>query len=354
MVRGRAAVPCSGGLAGRMEVEMDKPLISVIIPVYNILDCLERCVASVCAQTWEGLEILLVDDGSTDGTEALCDRLGEKDARIRVFHKPNGGSSSARNLGISQARGSFLGFVDSDDYIEPDMYERMMEQMGRNGCRMVQVSRDEIDEDGKRRPDVCTPPARITFQDSQSFLRELLLHRGDCSFCTKLIDRRLFDNRSFPEGELNEDFRLLVDMLQEAEGVCILPQQAYHVYYRMGSNTRRKDRNDFSRVFTDIVNNADYAQRIVDARFPILHKEAVRFGLYQRLDYLLHIPVARMNRENSFYQAVKKHCRAHLLDTIRSPFLTGRQKIYLLLLTAAPRTVRAAHSRIMDWRRAGQ
>ena len=80
-------------------------LISVIVPVYNILDCLERCVNSICGQTWKNLEILLVDDGSTDGTGKLCDLLAEKDDRIRVFHKPNGGSSSARNLGISMAQG---------------------------------------------------------------------------------------------------------------------------------------------------------------------------------------------------------------------------------------------------------
>ena len=93
-------------------------LISVIVPVYNILDCLERCVNSICAQTWKNLEILLVDDGSTDGTGKLCDLLAEKDDRIRVFHKPNGGSSSARNLGISMAKGKWIGFVDSDDWIE--------------------------------------------------------------------------------------------------------------------------------------------------------------------------------------------------------------------------------------------
>ena len=102
-------------------------LISVIVPVYNILDCLERCVNSICGQTWKNLEILLVDDGSTDGTGKLCDLLAEKDDRIRVFHKPNGGSSSARNLGISMAKGKWIGFVDSDDWIEPQMYERLYE-----------------------------------------------------------------------------------------------------------------------------------------------------------------------------------------------------------------------------------
>lgn len=337
------------GERGKADTEF--PLISVIIPIYNILDCLERCVSSVCAQTYENLEILLVDDGSTDGTGELCDRLAGTDSRIRVFHKPNGGSSSARNLGIAQARGEYLGFVDSDDYIEPDMYERMMEQMGRQGCRIVQASRDEIDENGNRRPDVCTPPAEVTVQDARSFLRELLMHRGDCSFCTKLLPKALLGEKRFPEGELNEDFYLLVGLLQEAQSICILPGQLYHVYYRMGSNTRKKDKNEFSRVFEDIVRNADYAQRVVEEHFPELRQEAVRFNLYQRLDYLLHIPVPRMTNADSFYTEVKRYCRRHLRDTVRSPYLTGKQKGYLLLLTAAPRSVRRVHGWLMERRK---
>lgn len=99
--------------------DMKKIKISIIVPVYNILEYLPRCVHSLTAQTYRNLEILLVDDGSTDGTEKLCDSLAKEDERIRVFHKKNGGSSSARNLGIREALGSFLGFVDSDDYVEP-------------------------------------------------------------------------------------------------------------------------------------------------------------------------------------------------------------------------------------------
>ena len=90
------------------------PTISVIVPVYNIMELLPRCVASLRGQTYADLEILLVDDGSTDGTGELCDRLAAEDSRIRVLHKENGGTSSARNLGIENARGEFLGFVDSD------------------------------------------------------------------------------------------------------------------------------------------------------------------------------------------------------------------------------------------------
>ena len=115
---------------------MDTTLISVVIPVYNIEEYLERCVNSICAQTYPNLEILLVDDGSTDGSGALCDALAEKDTRIRVFHKVNGGSSSARNVGVAQARGDYIGFVDSDDYISENMYELLYEAIKKNDVKM--------------------------------------------------------------------------------------------------------------------------------------------------------------------------------------------------------------------------
>lgn len=121
-------------------------LISVIVPVYNILDCLERCVNSICAQTWKNLEILLVDDGSTDGTGKLCNLLAEKDDRIRVFLKPNGGSSSARNLGISMAKGKWIGFVDSDDWSSRRCMKGCMKLRPLQALQLRRLLRDEIDE----------------------------------------------------------------------------------------------------------------------------------------------------------------------------------------------------------------
>lgn len=324
----------------------DRSLISVIIPVYNILEYLPRCVASVCSQTYEHLEILLVDDGSTDGTGALCDELAAGDARIRVFHKENGGSSSARNLGIAQARGRYLGFVDSDDYISPDMYEKLLVAIQKYEFPIAQIGRDEISENGERRPDICIPPEQEIAVSSEDFMRELLMHRGDCSFCTKLVSRELLEKRSFPQGVLNEDFHLLVQMLQEIPGIVSLPGYSYHVFYRVGSNTRKKDKNEFSRVYADSVDNADMVTEIVAKHFPQLKAVAVRFGLFQRLEYLLHIPIFRMTRENGQYRGIVSFVRKNWLKAMGNRYLTAKNKIYLSLFAAAPRGVRELHARV--------
>lgn len=327
--------------------------ISIIVPVYNSIDCLEKCVRSLAVQTYTNLEILLIDDGSTDGTAALAEELAKTDARIRVHHKENGGASSARNVGIALATGEYLAFADSDDYLEPYVYEELMRVLTEGNYPAAQISRDEVDEDGNRLPDVCIPPKKKRFCDSETFLKELLLHRGDCSFCTKLFPREVFGAHRFPEGELNEDFRLLVEMLQEIAGIVILPKQGYHVVARKASTTRTRTKDSFSRVFTDIVENADRMQALADEKYPALHAYAVRFNLYQRLDYLLHVPIPQMRADNAFYRGVKTYLRRHLADTVKNPYLTKKNKIYLLLFTIAPKTVRRVHAGKMKLRGRG-
>ena len=327
-----------------------EPKVSIIVPIYNAQEYLKRCVDSILSQDYRDFELLLMDDGSKDASGEICDAYAQQDGRVRVVHKENTGVSDTRNQALELARGTFLQFLDSDDWIEPQMYERLYEAATAAGTSIAQASRDEIDEDYHKRPDVCTPPEQEVTCTAEDFLKTLLLHQGDCSFCTKLIKKSLFEGHRFPEGKLNEDFRLLVELLCEGERVRILPEQLYHVFYRIGSNTRRKDKNDFSRVFEDIVENADYMEQLTRERYPELREYAVRFALVQRLDYLLHIPVGRMVDTDVFYKSVKQYLRGHFSDTRKNPLLDKKSRTYLTLLTIAPKTVRRVHGWTMKLR----
>lgn len=330
-------------------------MISVIVPVYNTKEYLERCVNSLLMQTYSDMEIILVDDGSTDGSGELCDRFAAREQRIRVFHKENGGSSSARNLGIDNAKGDYIGFVDSDDYVDADMYERLYAAIREHHVNAAQIGRDEIDPDGRILPDICIPPEKDECIVTEKFMEELLMHRGDCSFCTKLIKREMFSEEDesagrersrFPIGVLNEDFHLLIQMLDRIGPIVSLPGHAYHVFYRLGSNSRKESRENFSRVFADCVDNADLAAEIVAGKYPDLGTAAFRFGIFQRLEYMLHIPIAQMNRENNIYRNIVGYLRKNWLKSMRNPLLTKKNKVYHTLFALAPRSVRKLHRRL--------
>lgn len=331
-------------------------MITVIVPVYNTQRWLARCINSILIQTYTDFELLAVDDGSTDESLAILEQMARMDSRIRVIHKENGGSSSARNRALDEAVGEYISFIDSDDYIEPDMLGTLMGPVEQARTKMlplpniIQVGRNEIDEDSKLRPDICVPPVHRTDYTAEEFMRELLLHKGDCSFCTKLVKREMFDGIRFPEGMLNEDFWLLTNILEKAGGVVSLPGYKYHVFYRTGSNTRTTDKNSFSRVYADNVTNADKVLRLVDKKYPNLHKIAVRFGIFQRIDYMLHIPISKMKEENIGYMEVKLSLRSNLGAGLKSRYLTGKDKRRLFLLAIAPKLTRIVHAFTMKIR----
>ena len=329
----------------------DNKSISVIIPAYNIEDLLEKCVTSVASQDYpkELLQIIVVDDGSTDGTSHIADELARKYSNVQAIHKENGGSSSARNVGIEAATGDYLGFVDSDDYISGVMYSTMMEAALRNNADMVQIARDEISESGDKLPDVLEPFDEEKELTPTEHLRTLLMHTGDASFCTKLTKRELFtEDMRFPEGELNEDFYLMIHMLEKVNKLILLPEACYHVFYRTGSNSRKKaqDKDYFPPVFTDIVRNSDVALDLVSRNHRELIPVALRFGFVQRLDYLLHIPISKMTSDNTFYKKVVSDLRRSFARMLGNKYLSAKQKAYLTLLTLAPKAVRKLHAGI--------
>ena len=321
------------------------PYITVIVPVYNTEHYLERCINSILNQTFTDFELILVDDGSTDKSGKLIDEKAAVDSRIVAIHKPNGGSSSARNEGLKIAKGKFISFIDSDDYIEPFFLEKLSAPTySDDSLQIVQIGRTEITESGERLKDICTPPEKDTFIDSKEFFRTLIMHVGDCSFCTKLIARELFEGREFPIGKLNEDFHLLIEMLFETKGVYSLSEYGYHVCYRLGSNSRKADRNDFSPVFKDCIDNADWIEEIVKEKYPDLTEVSVRFALFQRLEYLLHIPISLMNKDYPGYKETVRYVRKHFPKLLFNKYLTRKNKLYLILFAIAPKGIRKVHS----------
>lgn len=337
---------------------MGEELISIIVPIYNTKEYLLRCVESLRNQTYSRLEMILVDDGSTDGSGEMCDRLAAEDERIRVIHKENGGSSSARNLGIAQAKGEYIGFVDSDDYVDADMYERLHDALCFYQVNAAQIGRNEIEPDGNILPDICVPPEEPESILPEKFMEELLMHRGDCSFCTKLIRRQIFEDcknefmgedgtaEYFPVGVLNEDFHLLVQLLGKTGSIVSLPGHAYHVFYRMGSNSRKAEADHFSGVYSDNVDNADMVTEIVKKDYPGLEKIVFRFGIFQRLDYMLHIPIGQMTKDNAKYCAIVDYLRKNWMKSMTNPILTVKNKVYHTLFAIAPRGIRKLHKRM--------
>ena len=141
----------------RNEEAMCEGLLSVVIPVYNIRDYVERCVRSVLAQPDVPLDVLFVDVGSTDDSGAVCDALAAEDSRVTVFHKPNGGVSTARNLGLEQATGPYIAFLDADDTFEPAALETLWYLREKAGADSAGCAHYNVTPDGKPRPELLLP-----------------------------------------------------------------------------------------------------------------------------------------------------------------------------------------------------
>ncbi|MBQ7288602.1 MAG: glycosyltransferase [Clostridia bacterium] len=220
---------------------MENPLITVIVPVYKVEPYLERCVKSVINQTYENLEIILVDDGSPDNCGNMCDAFAKQDPRIRVVHKENGGLSSARNAGLDVATGKYIGFVDSDDWIEPDMYAQLYSLLSLHNVKIAACGFRCDFPSGKTVYINRDYPANkeIEVFSKTDALRELILARKITnSVCDKLFEKSLFQTFRFTQGIVNEDFEMMPLCVEAAESVVFCPSPFYHYMMTAESITR--------------------------------------------------------------------------------------------------------------------
>lgn len=179
------------------------PRVSVIIPVYNVEMFLERCVSSVCNQSFTDMEVILVDDGSTDHSGKLCDVLAEKDSRIKVIHQKNGGLSDARNTGIAYARGQWVSFVDSDDWVEECFVDNLLKEAEKNQCAIVGCSYRKVFEN--QQYDFSDKKYNLQIYEKKEIMSNLIDNKIQQVVWNKLYKKELIDRILFEKGKYHED-----------------------------------------------------------------------------------------------------------------------------------------------------
>lgn len=222
---------------------MSNPLVSVVVPVYKVEKYLDKCVESIVGQTYENLEIILVDDGSPDNCPAMCDEWAERDNRIKVIHKENGGVSSARNAGIDAATGELIGFVDSDDWLEPDMYECLVKNAFEydadiSRCGYYVDWSDHISYVGGTERKINLP------DDIEARCEMLGTYHGTSSLCNKVYRATLFESLRIDESmKITEDWYINYILLRRSKKVVYDDICKYHYVMHADSATKSYSRS---------------------------------------------------------------------------------------------------------------
>lgn len=214
----------------------EEPKISIIVPIYNVEKYLNRCISSLVQQTYNNLEIILVDDGSPDNSAEICEEWKKKDSRIIVFHKKNGGLSDARNYGIECSHGDYIAFVDSDDYVDLNMYQTMLASMLKNECKLACCGR-YYKTKNQEIQSRCLNNETV-FTDSEAIHQLLTNGCIEEAVWDKLYSASLWKDLRFPKGEINEDIVVIPEILRRSERIVHVGLPLYYYCYNGSSITK--------------------------------------------------------------------------------------------------------------------
>ncbi len=304
-------------------------LISVIVPVYNAEKFLARCIDSLLAQTYHNIEVLLVDDGSRDGSAAICDAYAARDERVRVIHKPNGGVSAARNDGIDASKGEFIAFCDNDDFYSPGMLDRLLGMCLENDCGIAQCCPAR----GADESLATTPPQPVKVFTSremlESFYAEATIYCWD-----KLYRRSVFDHVRFPVGSYTgEDVVMVHHALLAAGHVAVTREKLYYHYINPGSVMNSGF--DVRWASGALADRVEFARR---ENLPRLLADTMAKRVYEE-GYLLV-----MNRKYNTDEASRKEFRRthrrlfreYYREAMRTPGVSAKDKAFMTARRYAP------------------
>jgi glycosyltransferase involved in cell wall biosynthesis len=272
---------------------MEGPLISVIVPVYNIEEYVRKCLGSIMEQTYKNIEIIVVDDGSTDGSSAICDELAASDSRMKVLHTTNGGQSVARNRGIKASNGDYIAFVDGDDYVAVDYILHLYELMKEHRAD-ISITNYCVQRDGAKEPEKEKEPLYVIFMNRREAL-EMLLYKKHFSTSVwgRLFRRSLFDGVEFPAGKILEDFALLYKIVDRAERLVYSSVVDYIYVQRATSTLHAKGET----IIKDLPAFSEEMKQYVTRKYPELTEAVVFRCFFTSVSCLKYIPFRKLYRK---------------------------------------------------------
>lgn len=316
-------------------------MLSIIVPVYNVKEYLDECILSIINQTFTDLEIILIDDGSTDGSSDICDSYAEKDKRIRVIHQPNKGLSGARNTGLQQIHGEWIAFVDSDDFLDHHMYETMILESEKSMADLVVCGVQTFyTEAGNKVIKGRLPAADISSVCDEKEYWIIYDQKGSMTcdvVWNKIYRRSLLEGIEFPEGKYCEDVFVMHHILSKCGGICMMPDCFYWYRLRDDSIMHEKFSTRHLAVVEALLLRSEYFKHrsmIVQQRIMLRSAVYHLATAYDKMDW-------KEKGSREYYSELRRQCIQSGLNILSRadlkfffsfvPFLLG-QKTYMALL----------------------
>ena len=283
-------------------------LISIIVPIYNVEEYLPECIDSIIHQSYKNLEIILVDDGATDSCGSICDCYACEDNRIVVIHKVNGGLSDARNVGLDQAHGEYIAFVDSDDFIEEDMIKKLYDACRNQNADIAVCGRKQVWDNGSYNLMFCVESV-IEYSPEKAIEQILINGTMDSAAWDKLYKSKLFNGMRYPVGVLHEDVNYTSRLIYQANKVIKIPYVGYNYRMRMGSITKQGFKTKKMDLFYQTKNLCEF----VEGSLPELKEQAGKFYYFN----LTNLMTLLIQTEKNEYKYEKLKIRKCSIDAFR-------------------------------------
>lgn len=303
-------------------------IISIIVPVYNAEKYLARCIDSILCQTFGDFELILVNDGSSDKSKEICEKYSESDPRIKLINQENSGVSATRNAGLDSASGEYIGFVDSDDFIEKNMYEELYNILKKTGadisvCGIKDVYSEETGNFQKIENKVLTFDAKSALE---CILSGKLLTMYSVN---KLYKKELFENLRYPVGKIYEDTVVSVQIFSKCSRIAYSPAILYYYFRNSGSITFQK----FSMKDMDIIDSGEFVFDFIKKVSPNLMKAAQYRRYWSYLYVLDKMVLCGINKNDREYYKIKKFVKKNIWNIISNPYFSFKRKLGALIIT---------------------